>query len=66
MAEQMEIANSKAPGELLNWEDIKKMKYTWNVACEVMRLVPPTQGNFREVLTDFVYEGFHIPKGFKV
>ncbi|XP_062026124.1 beta-amyrin 28-monooxygenase-like [Rosa rugosa] len=66
LEEQMKIADSKAEGELLNWGDIQKMKYTWNVASEVLRLEPPNPGTFREAMTDFVYEGYLIPKGMKL
>ncbi|CBI39000.3 unnamed protein product, partial [Vitis vinifera] len=66
LAEQWEIAASKQPGDFLSWDDMHKMKYSWNTVYEVMRFTPPLQGTFRTVLEGFTYAGYTIPKGWKV
>jgi cytochrome P450 family 26 subfamily A len=36
LTEQVDIAKSKEPGELLKWEDFQKMRCSWNVISEVL------------------------------
>ncbi|OVA06096.1 Cytochrome P450 [Macleaya cordata] len=64
--EQEEIAKSKASGELLTWEDLAKMKYTWRVAMETLRMLSPVFGGFRKALKDIEYGGYLIPKGWQI
>ncbi|KAM7485916.1 hypothetical protein LguiA_001925 [Lonicera macranthoides] len=45
---------------------MQKMKYSRNVINEVLRLVPPATGNFKEAISNFTYGNFSIPKGWKV
>lgn len=66
LPEHADIMMNKRHGENLTLDDIKKMKYTWQVARESMRLFPPIFGSFRKAITDIEYEGFTIPKGWKV
>jgi cytochrome P450 len=65
-AEHEEIAKSKSKGELLTWEDLGKMKYTWNVALEALRMFPPIFGGFRKAVKDIEYDGYIIPEGWQV
>ncbi|XP_077242780.1 cytochrome P450, family 718 [Tasmannia lanceolata] len=66
LQEHLEISGSKRRGEKLTWEDIQKMEYTWQVSRESMRLFPPIFGSFRRAVVDIDYQGFIIPKGWKV
>ncbi|XP_074578676.1 taxadiene 5-alpha hydroxylase-like isoform X2 [Curcuma longa] len=63
LREHEDIAKAKATSEALTWDDINKMKHTWRLAMEVLRMIPPIFGNFRRALKDIEYEGFIIPKG---
>ncbi|KAI4306084.1 hypothetical protein L6164_029393 [Bauhinia variegata] len=66
LQEQEEIAKNKLPGQTLTWEDLAKMKNTWRVAMETLRMVPPIFGGFRKALKDIEYEGYLIPKGWQI
>ncbi|KAF8006591.1 hypothetical protein BT93_K0789 [Corymbia citriodora subsp. variegata] len=45
-----EILRGREKGGGLSWGDIQKMRYTWRVAQELMRLIPALFGNFRKAL----------------
>ncbi|XP_076881551.1 cytochrome P450 716B1-like [Bidens hawaiensis] len=64
--EQQEIVGNKASEYSLTWEDLTKMKYTWRVATEMMRINLPVTLSFRRARQDIEYGGFIIPKGWQV
>ena len=47
-------------------EDIKSMTYLEQVLKEVMRIIPPVGGGFREVIATFEFGGYRIPKGWGI
>lgn len=65
--EQKEIEIMKeANDDRLTWEDLWKMKHSWDIALEVLRIYTPGTGSFREAIIDFVFDGYTIPRGSKV
>lgn len=65
-SENADITKTKGSATALDWDSIQKLKYTWAVAQETMRLYPTAPGGFREVIADITFEGFTIPKGWKI
>lgn len=66
LKEQLEIADLKEAGKLLEWDDLQRMKHSWRIAQEALRLCPAVQGTFRKAIKDFTYGGFTIPKGWQM
>ncbi|GLJ25731.1 hypothetical protein SUGI_0492620 [Cryptomeria japonica] len=66
LEEQMAVLEGKNPNEPLTWEDLRKMKYSWKVAQETLRLFPPIFGSFRKAIEDVEYQGYVIPKGWQL
>lgn len=52
--------------EMLTLEDLKQMEYLEQVLKEVLRVVPPVAGGFREVIQTCEINGYTIPKGWAV
>jgi hypothetical protein len=51
---------NKQKGQLLTWEDLAKMSYTWRIAQD-LRMFPPVFGCFRQAVKDKEYNGYLIP-----
>lgn len=50
----------------LSWADTKKMPMTTKVIQETLRVASILSFTFREAVEDVEFEGYHIPKGWKV
>lgn len=66
--EQMEIIKSKEEDgdKSLTWADTKRMPFTCKVIQETMRVASILSFTFREAVEDVEYQGYLIPKGWKV
>ncbi|MGB3636449.1 MAG: cytochrome P450 [Rivularia sp. (in: cyanobacteria)] len=60
--EQQELGFSQP----LTSENLKQMTYLDQVLKEVLRLIPPVGGGFRQVIEPCEFNGYSIPKGWSV
>lgn len=61
-AEQQQLALEGS----LTMEDLKQMTYLEQVLKEVLRLIPPVGGGFRQVIESCEFNGYQLPKGWSV
>lgn len=52
--------------EPLTLEDLKQMTYLEQILKEVLRVIPPVGGGFREVIKTCEFNGYVIPQGWSV
>ena len=61
-----EEQNQFSASEPITLETLQNMTYLEQVLQEVLRLIPPVGGGFREVIEDCELAGYLIPKGWNV
>lgn len=61
-AEQEQVLGNQK----ITFDNLQQLTYLDQVLKEVLRLVPPVGGAFREVIADCEFQGYKIPKGWKV
>ncbi|KAF3444540.1 hypothetical protein FNV43_RR14232 [Rhamnella rubrinervis] len=64
--EHQNVAENKKETEPLNWEDYKKMQFTYHIICEAMRCGNVVKFVHRKALRDVKFKGMVIPSGWKV
>lgn len=62
----IEKAREAREDQSLTWADIQKMKYTWRVSQELLRIIPPVFGSFRKAVKDTSFGDYDIPRGWQV
>ncbi|GLJ55450.1 hypothetical protein SUGI_1190660 [Cryptomeria japonica] len=66
LQEHLQIMREMEGRQELKWDDVHKMKYSWRAAQETLRLQPAAAGSLRMSSEDISYDGFLIPKGWKL
>nr|GLL44375.1 abscisic acid 8'-hydroxylase 1-like [Ipomoea trifida] len=66
VTEEQEAILKGKEGQVLCWEDTKKMPLTSRVIQETLRVASILSFTFREAVEDVEFEGYLIPKGWKV
>ncbi|XP_065879653.1 cytochrome P450 85A-like [Euphorbia lathyris] len=64
--EHLAIRKRKNPGEAIDWDDYKSMKFTHAVIYETSRLATVVNGLLRKTTQDIELNGYVIPKGWKI
>ncbi|KAG6397202.1 hypothetical protein SASPL_143368 [Salvia splendens] len=66
VTEEQEAIMRSREGKGLSWEDTRKMRVTTRVIQETMRVASILSFTFREAIQDVEFQGYRIPKGWKV
>lgn len=66
IVDQLRQEQQEFSSDSLSLENLQKMTYLEQVLKEVLRLIPPVGGVFREIVAECEYDGYRLPQGWGV